>query len=129
MLVLSPQLLMRHTIRTFLIGTIILVPALAFAKTYVVPHVLERSGVVDSGQSGSTGTGQSTMPPVQELQRMIESKIGLTEVKWNKPVGQSSGRRVKLSGTGMMGDNLSVNINCTVSYPPLSIRCTITVSL
>jgi hypothetical protein len=36
---------------------------------------------------------------------------------------------MKLTGTGTMGDNLSINISCTVSSPPLSIRCTITVSL
>jgi len=117
-------------LRSLIIGTLLVVPALAFAKTYVAPHVLERSGVADSGLSGlsSSGTGQSTMPTVQELQQMIESKTGITGIKWNQATGKSS-RHVKLTGTGTMGDNLSVNISCQVSYPPLSIRCTITASL
>ncbi|MDO8469341.1 MAG: hypothetical protein Q7S29_06330 [Candidatus Peribacter sp.] len=119
---------MRHTFRSFLVGTLFLVPALAFGKTYVVPHVLERSNATSSVQVSQSGAGQTSMPSVDELQRMIQSKTGLTDIKWNRPIGQSK-RHVKLTGTGMMGENLSVNINCTVSYPPLSIRCTITVNL
>lgn len=118
---------MRHTIRSFIIGTLFLVPALVLGKTFVVPHVLERSNASSSVQVSQSGAGQTTMPSVDELQRMIQSKTGLTDIKWNRPIGQS-GRRVKLTGTGMMGENLSVNINCTVSYPPLSIRCTISAS-
>lgn len=118
---------MRLTIRSFLIGTLILVPAFAFAKTYVVPHVLERSDSSSSVHMSQAGTGQTSMPSVDELEKMIQSKTGLTGITWKKPTGLSS-RHVKLTGTGTMGDNLSVNINCTVSYPPLSIRCTITAS-
>lgn len=118
---------MRHTFRSFLIGTLFLVPALAFAKAYVVPHVLERSNSSSSVTVSQSGAGQTSMPSVDELQKMIQARTGLTDIKWNRPTGQSS-RHVKLTGTGTMGENLSVNINCTVSYPPLSIRCTITAS-
>jgi|GEM_PF-5158888 hypothetical protein len=116
---------MRLPVSAFLIGTLILSPVLASGKTFVVPHVLERSGTINVVQSGDAG--QSAMPSVQELEQMIQSRTGLTGIKWNNPIGRSS-RHVKLTGTGTMGDNLSVNINCTVSYPPLSIRCTISAS-
>jgi len=127
---------MRFSVRTFIIGTLFLVPAFALAKAYVVPHVLESSGIADSGQtrtssssrgSNVTSAGQTTMPSAQEVQQMIEKKTGAT-IRWNPPKGVSS-RHMKLTGTGTMGDNLSINISCTVSSPPLSIRCTITVSL
>ena len=116
---------MRAPVNMFLIGTLLLVPALTFGKTYVVPHVLERSGVLESEQSGTVSPPrQGTMPSVQEIQQMVEKKTGAT-IRWNPPIGKSD-RRVKLTGTGTMGDNLTININCQVSYPPLSIRCTIT---
>ncbi|MDD4628147.1 MAG: hypothetical protein PHE68_02015 [Candidatus Peribacteraceae bacterium] len=111
---------MRFPTRTLMIGALLLIPTLTHAKTFVVPHVLERSGI--------SAPSQSTMPTAQELQQTIEKRTGITGIKWNQATGKS-GRHVKLTGTGTMGDNLSVNISCTVSYPPLSIRCTITASL
>ncbi|HBH19851.1 MAG TPA: hypothetical protein DEB30_03555 [Candidatus Peribacter riflensis] len=113
---------MRSAAHLFLIGALVVVPAVAFGKTFVVPHVLERSGTI--ARQATT----EPMPSVQEIQQMIERKTGAT-IKWDKATGQSSGRRMRLTGTGTMGgESLAIKIDCRVSYPPLTIRCTISAS-
>lgn len=88
-------------------------------------------------QCGMNGSGSilgdsqdstvGTMPSVQDIEQKIAKQTGAT-IKWDTPVGQSSSH-LKLTGTGTMGDNLAIKIDCHASYPPLKIGCTITISL
>ena len=66
---------------------------------------------------------------------MINTKTGIP-FKWNKPEGnwpmtqnRARSRAMHLTGTGTMGQDLSVTISCIITYPPLRAKCTINFNL
>jgi hypothetical protein len=88
----------------------------------------------DVSSHSSRSSSSSSLPSVEQVEQMINTKTGLDiqwktmKGSWTKP-GKNYKRTLKLSGTGSMGQATKFSINCNVSYPPLSIKCTINFSL
>ena len=65
-------------------------------------------------------------PSIASVQETIEEQTNL-DIVWTTVVGRDA-RGAFLRGTGTIGDGLAMTISCIVTYPPLKIRCTISVN-
>ena len=86
------------------------------------------AGIITVGLLGALPTSfaasNTPAPTLEQVERQIGSQFK-QDIQWNTAV--SHGHSMKLSGQSVGADGTAkFKIDCTVSYPPLSIRCTIT---
>jgi hypothetical protein len=66
------------------------------------------------------------------LERMAQYQAGFDTVTWDHIYGSQQQGQMQLIGhtIGNIGGqtNLSITINCTITFSPFSIRCTITLN-
>lgn len=67
------------------------------------------------------------VPSLEDAQEEVEEETGW-DIDWDDPIGRSA-RAGLIRGTAEIGDEVEIQIECIVTYPPLRIRCRISFEL
>lgn len=73
--------------------------------------------------SAQSATGGTTQPTAGQIEQRIQNSLGSAKIQWD--VLASNSHIMVLHGTSTTS-NLSISINCVITFNPFKIRCTIT---